>query len=39
MNTIEKVGQMSKKEQMFDNQMKNYMESRDTGLPKGPSRM
>jgi len=39
MNTIEKVGQMSKKEQMFDNQMKNYMESRDTGLPKGPNRV
>ena len=39
MNTIEKVGHMSKKEQMFDNQMKNYMESRDTGLPKGPNRI
>ena len=39
MNTIEKVGQMSKKEQMFDNQMKNYMQSRDTGLPKGPNRV
>ena len=39
MNTIERVGQMSKKEQMFDNQMKNYMESRDSGLPKGPNRV
>jgi hypothetical protein len=39
MNTIEVVGKMSKKEQMFDNQMKNYMSSRDSGLPKGPNRM
>jgi len=39
MNTIEIVGKMSKKEQMFDNQMKNYMSSRDAGLPKGPNRM
>jgi len=39
MNTIEIVGKMSKKEQMFDNQMKNYMSSRDSGMPKGPSRM
>jgi len=39
MNTIEIVGKMSKKEQMFDNQMKNYMSSRDSGLPKGPNRM
>jgi len=39
MNTIEVVGKMSKKEQMFDNQMKNYMSSRDAGLPKGPNRM
>ena len=39
MNTIEVVGKMSKKEQMFDNQMKNYMSSRDSGMPKGPNRM
>ena len=39
MNTIEVVGKMSKKEQMFDNQMKNYMSARDSGMPKGPNRM
>jgi hypothetical protein len=39
MNTIEVVGKMSKKEQMFDNQMKNYLSSRDAGMPKGPNRM
>lgn len=38
MNTIDVVGKMSKKEQMFDSQMKNYMSARDQGLPKGPSR-
>jgi hypothetical protein len=39
MNTIDVVGKMSKKEQMFDNQMKNYMTSRDSGMPKGPNRV
>jgi hypothetical protein len=39
MNTIERVGKLSQKEQMFDNQMKNYMSARDQGMPKGPSRM
>jgi len=39
MNTVEVVGKMSKKEQMFDNQMKNYMSARDSGMPKGPNRM
>jgi len=39
MNTIEVVGKVSKKEQMFDNQMKSYMSARDEGMPKGPNRM
>jgi len=39
MNTIERVGKLSQKEQMFDNQMKNYMSARDQGMPKGPARM
>ena len=39
MSTIEVVGKMSKKEQMFDNQMKNYMTAREQGMPKGPNRM
>lgn len=36
---MESVSRVSKKEQMFDNQMKNYMSSRDDGMPKGPNRV
>ena len=39
MNTIESVGKTSKKEQMFDNQMKSYMSSRDEGMPQKINRM
>ena len=39
MNTIEAVGKVSKKEQMFDNQMKSYMSSRDEGMPQKLNRM
>jgi len=39
MNTIEVVGKASKKEQMFDNQMKSYMSSRDAGIPQKVNRM
>jgi hypothetical protein len=39
MNTIESVGKASKKEQMFDNQMKSYMSSRDEGMPQKINRM
>ena len=39
MNTIESVGRTSKKEQMFDNQMKSYMSSRDEGMPQKLNRM
>jgi hypothetical protein len=39
MNTIETVGKVSKKEQMFDNQMKSYLSSRDEGMPQKLNRM
>jgi len=39
MNTIEAVGKVSKKEQMFDNQMKSYLSSRDDGMPQKLNRM
>jgi hypothetical protein len=39
MNTIEAVGKVSKKEQMFDNQMKSYLSSRDEGMPQKLNRM
>jgi hypothetical protein len=39
MNTIESVGKVSKKEQMFDNQMKSYLSSRDDGMPQKLNRM
>jgi hypothetical protein len=39
MNTIESVGKASKKEQMFDNQMKSYLSSRDDGMPQKINRM
>jgi len=38
-SNMESVSRVSKKEQMFDNQMKNYMSSRDDGMPKGPNRV
>jgi hypothetical protein len=39
MNTIEVVGKVSKKEQMFDNQMKSYLTARDAGVPQKVNRM
>ena len=39
MNTIDSVGKVSKKEQMFDNQMKSYLSSRDDGMPQKINRM
>jgi hypothetical protein len=29
----------TKREQMFDSQMEEYMKHRDNGMPKGPGRM
>ena len=39
MNTVETVSKVSKKEQMFDSQMKSYMSSRESGVPKGVARI
>lgn len=37
--TTDMSGKRSKKEEMLDKQMESYMKSRDSGVPKGPSRM
>jgi hypothetical protein len=37
--SMDTVSKMSRKEQLFDQQMKAYMSSRDSGVPSGPRRM
>lgn len=37
--TIGSVGKASQKERLFDQQMQAYMNARDSGMPKGPSRI
>jgi hypothetical protein len=37
--SMDSVSKMSRKEQLFDQQMKSYMSSRDSGMPQGPVRM
>lgn len=37
--SVDTVSKLSRKEQLFDQQMKSYMSSRDSGMPQGPVRM
>lgn len=37
--SIGAVGKVSQKERLFDQQMQAYMNSRESGMPKGPSRI